>query len=497
MSASHLPAAGSTGRRLRFTDETFRDGPQSVWANRMRTASMLDAAPLLDECGFDRINLISGSAFETAVVYLQEDPWERLHHLRKRIKKTDTIILVRGRNLFGWKRYSDDVVELFMRTLKEIGIDWVLIFDALNDVDNVSFHVKCAKKLGMGVLGYVTYAISPVHTPEHFVEKSREFIDAGADGIVFGDASGLLKAETARLNLEALRKAFPDTMLEFSGHDATGHSLSCYEEAIKAGVDGLYSAARPLAYGESIPATMDLRLIGEEQGWSNQLDAENLRRIDDYFLWVAHQENRPFSRKIEPNEETFRVFAHHQVPGGMRSHLESQLAGLNLLDRLDEVLEETGRVRAEMGFPVMVTPFSQLVTVQATFNVLEGKRYNTVPEELRLYMRGDYGKAPGPIDQNILDRVVGDEDRLDSKAVFGREMVPDYIRANGPFQSDEQMLLEMFNSKVAVGKYRLAQKPVTRGDVPSPLVGLVEELARRPGVSVQLNKGGLQLRQCN
>lgn len=490
-----MSTATST-RRLRFTDETFRDGPQSVWANRMRTASMLDAAPLLDDAGFDRINLISGSAFETAVVYLQEDPWARLHELRRRIKKTDTIILVRGRNLFGWKRYSDDVIELFMKTLKNIGIDWVLIFDALNDVRNVEFHVRCAKRLGMGVLGYVTYAISPVHTPDHFVQKSREFLDCGADGIVFGDASGLLTPETARANFTALRKSFPDHMLEFSGHDATGHSLACYEEAINAGIDGLFSAARPVAYGESIPATLDLVEAGARRDWGNSLDTETLRRVDDYFLWVAYQEGKPFSRQITPNADVFRTFAHHQVPGGMMSHLISQLTSLNLVDRLPEVLEETGRVRAEMGFPVMVTPFSQLVTVQATFNVLEGKRYHTVPEELRLYMRGHYGQPPGQIDQNVLDRVVGNDSRIDASAVFEQEMVPNFIAENGPFASDEAMLLEMFNSKSAVDKYKKAQKPVAQSDVPTPLLGLIQEIAARGDINrISVKKGAFNLEQ--
>lgn len=469
--------------RLRFTDETFRDGPQSVWANRMRTASMLDAAPILDDCGFDRINLISGSAFETAIVYMFEDPWERLHHLRKRIKKTDTIILVRGRNLFGWKRYSDDVVELFMRTLKNIGIDWVLIFDALNDVRNIEFHVRCAKKLGMGVLGYVTYSLSPVHTPEHFIEIGRDFVAAGADGIVFGDASGLLTEETARDNISALRRALPDTMLEFSGHDATGLSLKCYQAAMDAGAEGFYSAARPVSYGESLPATRDLESMARRSGFETNLDDHCLRQIDDYFLWVAYQEGRPFSRSVTPNAENFRLFAHHQVPGGMMSHLVSQLTGLNLLDRLPEVLEETGRVREEMGFPVMVTPFSQLVTVQATFNVLEGKRYHTVPEELRLYMRGHYGRAPGQIDQNILDRVVGNDPLIDASEVFDREMVSEFIAENGSFSSDETLLLELFNSKAVVQKYRANRKSVSRGDVPPPLTGLIRELAKRPGIS--------------
>ncbi|MCO6049347.1 hypothetical protein NGM99_06035 [Mesorhizobium sp. RP14(2022)] len=469
--------------RIRFTDETFRDGPQSVWANRMRTASMLDAAPILDDCGFDRINLISGSAFETAVVYLFEDPWERLHLLRKRIKKTDTIVLVRGRNLFGWKRYSDDVVELFMRTLKNIGVDWVLIFDALNDTSNVEFHVRCAKKLGMGVLGYVTYSLSPAHTPEHFVEKSREFIAAGADGIVFGDASGLLTGKTARENFSALRGALPNTLLEFSGHDATGLSLDCYSAALGTGVDGFFSASRPVSYGESLPATRDLVPMVSERGFDTSLDDRLLRRVDDHFLWVAYQEGRPFSRSVTPDAENFRIFAHHQVPGGMMSHLVSQLKGLNLIDRLPEVLEETGRVREEMGFPVMVTPFSQLVTVQATFNVLEGKRYHTVPEELRLYMRGHYGRSPGTIDQNILDRVVGNDTPIDATAVFGREMVADFKAEQGPFASDEDFLLELFNSKTVIQKYRAQRKATRQGDVPPPLMGLMQEMAKRTDVS--------------
>lgn len=481
---------------LTFTDETFRDGPQSVWANRMRTASMLDAAPLVDACGFDRINLISGSAFETAVVYLYEDPWERLHLLRSRIKKTDTIILVRGRNLFGWKRYSDDTVELFMHTLKQIGIDWVLIFDALNDVKNIEFHVRCAKRLGLGVLGFVTYSISPVHTPEHFVEKSREFLACGADGIVFGDASGLLTPQTVQENLATLRRELTGTRLEFSGHDATGLSRQCYREALKIGVDGVFTAARPVAYGESIPATLDVVSMGNALGRKTRLAADALERVDDHFLWVAYQEGKPLSRSVVHRESDFQTFAHHQVPGGMRSHLVSQLKNLNLIDKLPAVLEETGRVRGEMGYPVMVTPFSQLVTVQATFNVLEGKRYHTVPEELRLYMRGHYGRPPGAIDQNILDRVVGGEDRIDATAVFGCEMISEFVRENGPAASNEDLLLRMFNSRATVDKYRANRKSVSQGDVPSPLVGLMQELAKRPGVSkVRVSKGPLTFEQ--
>lgn len=480
---------------LTITDETFRDGPQSVWANRMRTASMLDAAPLVDACGFDRINLISGSAFETAIVYLYEDPWQRLHALRSRIRSTDTIILVRGRNLFGWKRYSDDVVELFMKTLKEIGIDWVLIFDALNDVRNIEFHVRCAKRLGLGVLGFVTYAISPVHTSAHFAEKARDFLACGADGVVFGDASGLLTPETARENLSVLRQEVGSKRLEFSGHDATGLSLQCYGEALKAGVDGVFTVARPLAYGESIPATADILSAARALGIDTKVDAAALDRVDDYFLWVAYQEGKPFSRSVSPSESRFRAFAHHQVPGGMMSHLVSQLKNLNLLDKLPVVLEETGRVRAEMGYPVMVTPFSQLVTVQATFNVLEGKRYHTVPEELRLYMRGHYGRPPGQIDQNILDKVVGGEEIVDATEVFAQEMIPEFIRENGP-ASSEDTLLRLFNSRATVDKYLTHRRSVTEGDVPSPLVGLMQEISRRPGISrVRITKGPLTLEQ--
>jgi oxaloacetate decarboxylase alpha subunit len=416
--------------------------------------------------------------------------------LRSRIKKTDTIILVRGRNLFGWKRYSDDVVERFMRTVKRIGIDWVLIFDALNDVRNVEFHVRCAKSMGLGVLGFVTYAISPVHTPEHFVEKSREFLACGADGIVFGDASGLLTPETARKNLSTLRRELAGQRLEFSGHDATGVSHECYSEALKAGVDGVFTAARPVAYGESIPATLDVVSICREFGIESRLNQEMLDRVDDHFLWVAYQEGKPLSRWVEYSETSFRAFAHHQVPGGMMSHLVSQLKNLKLIDKLPAVLQETGRVRAEMGYPVMVTPFSQLVTVQATFNVLEGKRYNTVPEELRLYMRGHYGRPPGVIDQNILDHVVGGQSQIDATDVFGLEMIPEFIRENGQPSSDEDLLLRIFNSRATVEKYQANLKRVNQGDVPSPLVGLMQELAKRPGVSkVRVSRGSLAFEQ--
>lgn len=483
-------------KKIEFIDETFRDAPQSVWATRMRTESMVGIAPMLDEAGFKQACVSSAAAFETAVMYLYEDPWERIRLLKKSMPKTPLSVLIRGRNIFGWRRYSNDVIELLLKCLFKAGIQWIMVFDGLNDLRNLEWHIRVGKRIGLKVIGEEVFTESPVHTDEYFARKAKEFIKLGVEGVILEDASGVLRPERTRTLVPAIRQAVDKNELQFHSHCSTGSGPECYWEALKQGADTLCTASLPMAYGESLPATIDILRKAREMGFDDRIDEQQIKKIDDYCFWVAHKEQKPLGQPIVFNPAEFQKYVSHQIPGGMMSNLVKQLSDLGLLHRLPEVLEEAGRVRQEIGYPVMVTPFSQLVGVQATLNIVEGKRYQTVPQELRLYARGFYGAPATPFDQNVLDLLMGDEKPIDPTASFDEPFLEKYRAEYGPFLSDEDMLLTLFNARSTMEKFYKNKKKIEIPVVKSPLVALIKELASKHYIqSIQIAKGSLRIKQ--
>lgn len=483
---------------LGIVDETFRDGPQSLWATRMKTGAMLGATEWANRAGFRKICVTSGAAVETAVRFLRDDPWERLRLLRRFMPDATIDVLMRSRNLFGWERYPDEVIELLFGVLKGAGVQWIKVFDGLNDFENIRACFRIGKALGFQMSGMITFSLSPVHTDQHFAAKARELLDCGVDSITMGDASGLLSGARTRSLLAALKKEVAGRVpIEFVAHHTMGLAHESYREAMLAGVDTLATASEPLANGESLPSTLDVLAIAQSLGIETGVDVGAVRRIDDYFHWVAYSEGRAVENPVAFDPLRYESFAGHQIPGGMMSNFRNQLRELGLIHRIDDVLEEAARVRAELGFPVMVTPFSQFVGVQATFNIIEGERYRTIPRELRLYALGHYGKPPAPIDSNVLDRILrGSSDApIDAAAVFGARVLDDFRREHGPFPSDEALLLHMFYGKDAVtalarDRSRFAERPV----LAHPLRVLIEELSReRTLSSLKFEKGPLKL----
>lgn len=480
-------------KKLGFVDETFRDAPQSVWATRMKTESMLGVAPYLDEAGFKQACITSAAAFETAVMYLFENPWERLRLVRKYMPKTELSVLIRGRNVFGWRRYPNDVIDLTFQCLKKIGIQWIMVFDGLNDLYNMEWHIHTAKQLGLRTIGEVVFTESPVHTDEYFAAKASEFIKMGADIIVLEDASGVLTPERTRTLIPALRRAVGEVELQFHSHCTTGMAPACYIEAMNHGADTLCTANLPLAYGESLPATIDVLLQAWQMGFQADIDERSVREADDYLFWVAYKESKPVGTPVEVDQDEYKKYVSHQIPGGMMSNLVRQLSDLGLQHKLQEVLEEAGRVRQEIGYPVMVTPFSQMVGVQATLNVIEGKRYNTIPMELRLYARGYYGRPAAPIDLNVLDVLMGDEKPIDSTEGFLEPMVSK-VRSEQNFASDEDLLLYLFNNRPTLEKFYKYGQPINIPVVEKPFSSLIRELANRRDIkSVSIEKGVFKL----
>lgn len=485
--------------KLKFIEESLRDGQQSLWANRMTTASMLPATSMLNEAGFDKVNILSGSAFECCIAYINEDPWERMRLLCNLMPNPEIMVLVRSRHLFGWDRYPNDVIELFLKTLSNIGIDWILVFDALNDIRNMEWQCRLAKKVGMKSSPALTFTESPVHTDKYYASKAKALLDIGVDCVTFGDASGLLTPERTRSLIPALLKAIGNKAdFGFGVHDSTGQSIQCLIEAMKAGAREFTSAAVPLSYGNSIAPTMEIVREAAKLGLETNLDQEIVERLDDYLYWAAYQEKREVGRPITYDPESYAKYVGHQIPGGMMSHLVSQLQDLGIEHRLPEVLEEAARVREELGWPVMVTPFSQFVGVQAVFNVIQEERYQTFPGELPLYARGYYGELAAPIDPNVLDRVLSGSgtEQMDALENMDDRMVDRLRKEAGRSISDEDLLMKLFCTPQNLEKFKknkIALDP--SASIETPLICMIKELSKRRDIkSFKMERSSTKLK---
>jgi oxaloacetate decarboxylase alpha subunit len=466
----------------------------------MKTETMLGIAPTVDEAGFAKICVTSGAAFETAVKYLFEDPWERLRLLRRLMPKTPLNFFIRSRNLMGWQLFPNDVVELFLKCIQRTGIEWVEVFDGLNDLSIITWHFQVARRLGLRSTCLLSYNESPVHTDDYFADKARELVRLGVDVVNLSDPCGVLLPERLRSLIQTVRGAVEGkAKVAFFAHSNTGISGECYHEAMQCGIDSLKTVTLPLAYGYSLPASIDMLHRARQNGIPVKLHERRLREIDDYFYWKAYEEKKPLGKRVTFDPVEYKKFAAHQIPGGMMSNLENQLSELGLIHKLPQVLEEAAVVRQELGYPIMVTPFSQLVGVQAVFNVMEGERYRTVPQELRLYVRGAYGKPATPVDPNVMDRILsgGDKEPIDPSEGFEVPFL-DKVRAEqGPFHSDEDLLLSLFNTRETMEKFYQNKKTIeSRPLVRRPLNALIRELVKRQDIKmVHIEKGSLKIEQ--
>jgi oxaloacetate decarboxylase alpha subunit len=424
-------------RRVRITDTTLRDGHQSLWATRMRTADMLPILESMDEVGFHSLECWGGATFDASLRFLDEDPWERLRLIKKHVARTPLQMLLRGQNIVGYRHYGDDIVRRFVYKAAENGMDIFRVFDALNDIRNFETAAAAIKETGKHFQGAVVYTISPVHSLDHYVEVARSLVDMGASSICIKDMAALLSPYYAEQLIGRL-KAEIDVPIQLHCHYIGGLAPMTYLKAVEAGVDVIDTATVPLAFGNSQPATemVVTALIGTPN--DTELDLEKLFGIAKYFEQV----------RIETGHErgvtslTHMQVYSHQVPGGMISNLESQLSEQNALDRLPEVLEEIPVVRAEIGYPPLVTPMSQIVGTQAVLNVLSGRRWHIVPDEMKAYLRGMYGAAPGPVSREVIQRVLGDEEPIHVRpADLVSETLEDYRDEIGELARSEEDLL--------------------------------------------------------
>ncbi len=394
----------TTSKKIEVTDLILRDAHQSLIATRLRTDDMLPICPKLDQVGYWSLEVWGGATFDACVRFLKEDPWERLRRLREALPNTRLQMLLRGQNLLGYRHYADDVVEAFVLKSAENGVDVFRIFDALNDMRNLETAMKAVKKAGKHAQGTICYTTSPVHTPEAFVKQAHVMKDMGADSIAIKDMAGLLTPYATYDLVKALKDSL-DLPVVVHSHATAGLAHMCQLKGIEAGADRIDTAISSFANGTSHPATEAQVAALKNTPYDTGLDLTLLGEIAEYFREVRkkyHQFESEFTRE----DVSVQI---NQVPGGMMSNLANQLKEQNALDRIQEVFAEIPRVRADLGFPPLVTPTSQIVGTQAVYNVLAGERYKTITNEVKRYLQGGYGAAPAPVNASLQKKAIGNE----------------------------------------------------------------------------------------
>ena len=397
-------------KKVQFTETVLRDAGQSLIATRMAYDQFEGILETIDQAGFYSAECWGGATFDVCLRFLNEDPWERLRKIRAKMPNTKLQMLLRGQNILGYKHYSDDVVRRFVRASVRNGIDIIRIFDALNDVDNLKVAIEETVNSGAIASGAISYTTSPVHTLEKYVEMVKELKQMGVSTICIKDMAGICSPKAAYDLVSAIKDAV-DLPVILHPHCTAGLAFMTCLKAVEAGCDILDTAISPFSGGTSQPATETLAFALREFGYEVDLDDDKLLKMANYFKPIRAE----FLEKGTLNPISMATDTQcltYQIPGGMLSNLLSQLKSLNALDKFDEALLETPRVRKDMGYPPLVTPTSQLVGTQAVQNVLAGERYKNVGAEIKAYCRGEYGKTPAPIDPEIRAKILNGEEPL-------------------------------------------------------------------------------------
>lgn len=397
---------GGFMKKIEFVDTILRDAHQSLMATRMTYKDMEPALDKLDKVGYKAIECWGGATFDSCIRFLDEDPWERLRKIKSHFKNTKTQMLLRGQNLLGYKNYPDDIVEKFVELSVKNGIDIIRIFDALNDLRNIETSLKATKKAGAEAQVAICYTTSEVHTIEYFTELAVKIQEMGADSIAIKDMAGILTPPVSRDLVRSMRKVI-DIPIELHTHETTGCGSMTYLKGIEEGADIIDTAISPFSGGTSQPPTETLAIVLKEAGYDVDLNLDILNELAPYFQEVKNKylNNGTMRVKMLTVDPKGLIY---QVPGGMLSNLSSQLSAAKQDHLFDKVLAEVPNVRRDMGFPPLVTPMSQMVGTQASFNVMTGKRYKMVPNEIKDYLKGLYGKTPVEVDEAFRKSIIGD-----------------------------------------------------------------------------------------
>lgn len=495
MSTGGRPA--NSRREIKIIDTTLRDAHQSLWATRMRTEHIVSMLDDFNQAGFEHVDLMAPIQFDVSVRYLKEDPWERVRLAHQNAPGTKFRALIRSRNLASFDFLPDDIIEGWVDRLYANGFRVIGAFDGLNDIDNIADSLIRAKELGASTFGALAFSESPVHTDELYVAKAQELIEkANVDSIMLKDAAGLLTPDRIRTLVPALKEVIGDRPLELHSHCLTALAPLVYLEAVELGCDALHTSIAPLANGAGQPSTQrivrDLRALG----YKVNVDDARIDAISDRISEIAEQEDKPLGQPVEYDGLHFM----HQLPGGMLSNFRAQLETAGLSDRFEELLYETARVREELAFPIMITPFAQFVGTQAVMNVMSGERYKMVPNEVKKYALGYYGKLLAPIAPDVLESILAN----------GASDIPDEPPAREPRlpllkeqHPDESLDLLLLRAMFAGSQVDEMKEAVANGGHPDesawPTLNLLKELhdhnkpgrytLKMSGLEINLEKG--------
>ncbi|HSR13467.1 MAG TPA: hypothetical protein VLS90_18620, partial [Thermodesulfobacteriota bacterium] len=459
-----------------------------------RTAHMAPIAPVIDEAGFYAVDLMGTVQFDSCLRYLRENPWERIRVLAKAMPKTPLSGLIRSKSLTSFNIVPDSVIELWIRRCAANGLRRLMIFDALHDWDNLAISVKTARAEGIEVVVPLVYSLSPVHTDEFYDRKTEEMMKRlSPDRVLVKDSIGLLTVDRTRTLIPVIKRRIGNTPFEMHSHCTTGLAPLVCLESVRLGVETIHTCFSPLANGSSHPSIENMARNLRRLGYMPAIDEKAVEAASSHFLYVAKREGKPVGAPVE--YDAFQYV--HQVPGGMISNLRFMLDQRGMGHRIEEVLEEISVVRQEWGYPVMITPFSQIVGTQAVLNVLMGERYRTATDEAIRYVMGHYGKTPAPVNPDVLDKMVNlQEAKKFRNWTQPQPTIQELRKEMGmPHVADDEFLLrvlfpeEHVNATLAAGPVPTAYP---RGD--KPLMALVRELGKLEDVSyIHIEKEGFSL----
>lgn len=451
--------------KVNITETVLRDANQSLIATRMPYSDFEGVLETLDKAGYYSLECWGGATFDSCLRYLNEDPWERLKKIKSKIKKTPLQMLLRGQNILGYKHYPDDVVRKFVAHSVECGMDIFRIFDALNDFRNIEVAVDEVLKQKAHAQGCIAYTTSPIHNLEKYANMVKQLEDIGVDSICIKDMAGIMGPQEAFDLVKAIKESVKLPVFLHT-HSTTGLGPITYSKAIEAGCDGIDCAISSFSGGTSQPATETLDYALKQAGHKTGLNEKVLKDINDFFkpLKSKYISSGLMDSFVLGTETDALVY---QVPGGMLSNLIAQLKAQNAIDRLDEVLAEVPSVRKDLGYPPLVTPMSQMVGVQAAANVLTGERYLSVSKEVKAYLKGEYGQAPGEIDAELINKVLGDEKPLTIR--FADTLEPEFEKVKEQLKdvakNDRDVLSYIAFPQVAEKFFKDREKKTNAGEL--------------------------------
>jgi len=479
---------------MSFVDTTLRDGHHSLWAMGMRTGMMVPIAEQMDEVGFKSIEICGAGHLRKCIRELKENPWERIRLMANKIKKTPiTFMMASTVTVFDITPYS--VLKVYIERLAAHGINRVQIIESSNDFDNrLPAVLDMLNEVGIQIVIGLVYSISPKHTDEYYAKKTSHAVSFDPDALFIKDPAGLLTPERTKTLVPSVLSQAGRVPVEFHGHCTTGLMQACYAEAMKLGIETVHTAVPPLADGSSQPSVFNVERNARLLGFEPLIDVEKLKPISSHFTEIAERERLPIGAPLEYN---LAQYIHH-IPGGVISHLRHQLNQIGVADRQDEILEEVGKVRAELGYPIMVTPFSQFVCAQATLNVIAGERYKQITDEIIQFVMGHWGKeAAADIEPNIKDQIYSAPraKHFQNWEVEELEISEVRQRLGDATLSDDELILRYLAPENEIEKMHSAGPAKMYSTGETPIAHLVRELLKREHFStISVQAGGDSIR---